>query len=265
MNNQTDEITKSAKEIISGAAIPIQTRDAGDFDALIEAVGDSRFVLLGEASHGTHEFYRTRAQITERLIAEKGFNAVAVEADFPDAYRINRFVRGTGEDRTATDALGGFERFPAWMWRNKDVVNFVENLRVHNDNLPENAEKVGFYGVDLYSLHASIEAVLQYLEKDDPEGLQRARERYSCFEDFGEDTQTYGYSTGLGFAESCEDEVVSQLLELNRRAGELAEKDDEDFFYAEQNARLVKNAEQYLPLDVSQRRVELESARPAYG
>jgi erythromycin esterase-like protein len=248
MNNQTDEITKSAKEIISGAAIPIQTRDAGDFDALIEAVGDSRFVLLGEASHGTHEFYRTRAQITERLIAEKGFNAVAVEADFPDAYRINRFVRGTGEDRTATDALGGFERFPAWMWRNKDVVDFVENLRVHNDNLPENAEKVGFYGVDLYSLHASIEAVLQYLEKNDPEGLQRARERYSCFEDFGEDTQTYGYSTGLGFSESCEDEVVSQLLELNRRAGELAEKDDEDFFYAEQNARLVKNAEQYYRL-----------------
>jgi erythromycin esterase-like protein len=248
MNNQPDETKKSAKEIVCEAAIPIQSGDAGDFDALIEAVGDARFVLLGEASHGTHEFYRTRAQITERLIAEKGFNAVAVEADFPDAYHINRFVRGAGEDRTALDALSEFERFPAWMWRNKDVVDFVKNLRVHNDNLPENAAKVGFYGIDLYSLHASIEAVLNYLEKNDPEGLQRARERYSCFEDFGEDTQTYGYSAGLGFAESCEDEVVSQLLELNRRAGELAEKDAEDFFYAEQNARLVKNAEQYYRL-----------------
>jgi erythromycin esterase-like protein len=249
MEKDSGEPAESAKEIIVKAAIPLGAGAESAYDALIESVGEARVVLLGEASHGTHDFYRARAQITQRLISEKGFNAVAVEADFPDAFRVNRFVRGAGNDKTAEEALGEFQRFPAWMWRNKDVVDFVESLRSHNDNLPADSSKVGFYGIDLYSLHASIEAVLNYLEKTDPEGLQRARERYSCFEDFGEDTQTYGYSTGLGYADSCEDEVVSQLLELNRRAGELAEKDGgEDFFYAEQNARLVKNAEQYYRL-----------------
>ncbi|HEX8638554.1 MAG TPA: erythromycin esterase family protein, partial [Pyrinomonadaceae bacterium] len=160
MERDLGETTESAKEIISKAAVPLSTGDSRDYDALIESVGDARVVLLGEASHGTHEFYRSRAQITRRLITVKGFNAVAVEADFPDAFRINRFVRGAGDDKTAEEALGEFQRFPSWMWRNKDVVDFVESLRSHNDNLPANSSKVGFYGIDLYSLHASIEAVL---------------------------------------------------------------------------------------------------------
>jgi erythromycin esterase-like protein len=250
MNKKQEVSGTLAKDVIKEAAIPLRAGEMTDYDALIDFVGDARFVLLGEASHGTHEFYRERAQITKRLITEKGFNAVAVEADFPDAYQINRFVRGVGDD--AVDALDEFKRFPAWMWRNSDVLDFVGWLRTHNDALPQNSPKIGFYGLDLYSLHTSIGEVLKYLEKIDPEGAKRARDRYSCFDHFGEDTQAYGYATGLGFSQSCEDEVVNQLVEMTRRAGELANLDGrvarDDFFFAEQNARLVKNAEQYYRL-----------------
>ena len=220
-----------------------------DYDPLLKSIGGSRFALLGEASHGTHEFYRERAEITKRLIEEKGYTAVAVEADWPDAYRVNRYVRGQSEDEDARAALGGFKRFPTWMWRNTVVVEFVDWLRAHNDALPGGATKVGFYGLDLYSLYASIEAVLGYLEKVDPEAASRARRRYSCFEHFGEDTTSYAYAAAYGAAESCEPAVVEQLVELRRRASELANRDGrvarDEFFYAEQNARLVKNAEEY--------------------
>jgi erythromycin esterase-like protein len=215
----------------------------------MEMIGESRFALLGEASHGTHDFYHTRAQITERLITEKGFSAVAVEADWPDAYRVNRYVQGRGDDAEAVEALGSFKRFPTWMWRNTDVVEFIAWLREYNDALPEGRRKVGFYGLDLYSLHASARAVLDFLDKVDPEAARRARYRYSCFEHFGEDTQAYGYAASFGLSKSCEDEVVSQLLEMQKRAADLARRDgqvDPDaFFMAEQNARLVKNAERY--------------------
>jgi erythromycin esterase-like protein len=225
------------------------TGGGGDYDPLMKLIGDARFVLLGEASHGTHEFYRERARITRRLILEKGFTAVAVEADWPDAYRVNRFVRGRGTDAESVDALAGFKRFPAWMWRNADVLDFVGWLREHNDALSSEQRKAGFYGLDLYSLHSSMEAVLNYLDKIDPEGARRARHRYSCFDHFGEDTQTYGYVAGLGLTESCENDVVNQLVELRRRAHEYASRDgrvaEDEFFFAEQNARLVKNAEQY--------------------
>lgn len=225
------------------------TGASSDYDPLIQEIGDARFVLLGEASHGTHEFYRERAQITKRLIQEKNFNAVTVEADWPDAYRVNRYVRGASEDAEAIDSLAGFKRFPTWMWRNADVLDFVGWLREHNDALTTDAHKVGFYGLDLYSLHASIEAVLGYLNKVDPQAAERARYRYSCFDHFGEDTQAYGYAAGFNLTESCEQEVVSQLLELRKRAADYASRDGrvaaDDFFFAEQNARLVKNAEEY--------------------
>lgn len=237
------------EDTIKREALVLRHDEISDYDPLIKLIGDARFVLLGEASHGTHEFYRERAQITKRLIEEKGFSAVAVEADFPDAYRVNRFVRAAGTDEDAIDALAGFTRFPAWMWRNADVLDFIGWLRTHNDDLPAGKAKIGFYGLDLYSLHASIEAVLTYLDKIDPEGASRARQRYSCFDHFGEDTQTYGYATGLGIADSCEEEVVSQLVEMHQRASELANRDGrvaaDDYFFAAQNARLVKNAEHY--------------------
>ncbi len=225
---------------IRAAAHPL-TGGAADYDALLDAIGDARFVLIGEASHGTHEFYRQRALITRRLIAERGFAAVAVEADWPDAYRVNRFVRGIGDGATAIDALGGFARFPTWMWRNADVLDFVGWLRNHNDTRAHDTPKAGFYGLDLYSLHGSIEAVLGYLDKVNPQAAQQARQRYACFEQFGSDPQSYGYATSFGAAESCADEVVSQLLDFQRRTAELMQRDgrlaEDEFFFAEQNAR----------------------------
>lgn len=219
-----------------------------DFDPLLRLIGDARFVLIGEASHGTHEFYRIRAEVTKQLIRERGFTSVAVEADWPDAYRVNRYVRGRGTDEDAEEALEGFRRFPQWMWRNADVLDFVGWLRTHNDGLPE-AQRVGFYGLDLYSLHASMEAVLRYLSIVDPEAAQRARIRYGCFDHFGGDPQAYGYGAGFGLAPSCEAAVVEQVAELRRSAADYARRDGrvaaDDLFFAEQNARLVKNAERY--------------------
>jgi erythromycin esterase-like protein len=235
------EALRESAHPLSGAAT--------DYDPLIERSGAARLVLLGEASHGTHEFYRERAEITRRLIEEQGFTAVAVEADWPDAYRVNRYVRGLSDDVFAIDALADFRRFPTWMWRNTVVVEFVEWLRAYNDALGPGAAKIGFYGLDLYSLHASMEAVLRYLEMVDPAAATQARARYACFDHFGEDTQVYGFLTGSGLARSCEGEVVSQLIELQRRASEYARRDggvaEDELFYAEQNARLVKNAEAY--------------------
>jgi len=243
-----DPIRPIVTDLVRDAAHRM-TGSAADYDDLLEFFGDAHVVLLGEASHGTHEFYRERAQITKRLIREKGFTAIAVEADWPDAYRVNRYVQGQNVDADAVEALGGFRRFPAWMWRNADVLDFIGWLRSHNDSLAPGSAKTGFYGLDLYSLHTSIEAVLNYLDKVDPAGAQRARYRYACFEHFGEDPQAYGYAAGFGLSHSCESEVIGQLVDLQRRAAEYARRDGrvaaEDFFYAEQNARLVKNAEQY--------------------
>ncbi len=215
-----------------------------DYDALLERVGESRFVLIGEASHGTHEFYRERSRITRRLIAEKGFAAVAIEGDWPSAARVNRYVRGAGTDRSVELALDGFERFPAWMWRNTDVLQFVGWLRRHNDAVAP-ARRAGFYGLDLYSLFDSIAAVLHYLQRADPAAARRARERYACFEQFGEDSQRYGYATAFGLSQSCEDEVVAQLVEMRERAGAARGSEPDERFHAEQNARLVRNAEEY--------------------
>src|SRR5438132_13114684 len=176
--------TSSLTDLIREAA-QLLTGATTDYDPLIEMIGDAHFVLLGEASHGTHEFYRERAQITKRLIEEKGFTAVAVEADWPDAYRINRFVRGASRDAEAIEALANFKRFPAWMWRNADVLDFIGWLRNYNDSLSRSRQKIGFYGLDLYSLFGSIEAILHYLQRVDQPAANRARYRYSCFEHFG--------------------------------------------------------------------------------
>lgn len=243
-----DATTRQLADVIKTAAQPI-TGAASDYDELLNLIGDARFVLIGEASHGTHEFYEQRAEITKRLIQEKGFTAVAVEADWPDAYRVNRYVRGVNDDPTPNEALAGFQGFPSWMWRNTDVVNFIGWLRQYNDSLSSQAIKTGFYGLDLYSMYASIQEVLTYLDKVDPEAAQRARHRYSCLEHFEEDSQAYGYAAVYGLSQSCEEEALNQLRELQRRTAEYAQQDGQlaadEFFYAEQNARLVKNAEEY--------------------
>ena len=220
-----------------------------DYDPLLDMIGDARFVLLGEATHGTHEFYSVRSDITKLLIKQKGFNGMAVEADWPDAYQINRFIQHVGRQVEAIEALSGFKRFPTWMWRNADILDLIGWLREENDRHHKKAPKIGFYGLDLYSLFGSIAAVLNYLERVDPPSVERARARYSCFDHYGENTQAYGYAAGFGISESCEREVSAQLEELRQRAAEYASRDGQiaadEFFYAEQNARLIRNAEEY--------------------
>ncbi len=241
-------LSESTVSEINRFASPI-TFSPGDYDPLLEWIGDRSLVLIGEASHGTHDFYRERALITRRLIEEKGFRAVAIEGDWPDAYRVHKFVRGTGPDSNAYEALGEFTRFPAWMWRNTDVLAFIDWLREFNTRIPQREDRVGFYGLDLYSMHASIRAVLSYLDKVDPEAAQRARYRYGCFDHFGEDTQAYGYAATFGLSKGCQEEVIGQLIELRRRSLELASRDGrvdpDDYLSAEQNARLIQNAERY--------------------
>lgn len=239
---------RATARALADAATPL-TGAPSDFDSVLESVGEAQVVLLGEASHGTHEFYRIRGEITKRLIRERGFAAVAVEADWPDAFRVNRYVRLRAGDADAGEALAGFRRFPQWMWRNADVLDFVGWLRAHNEGLADPARQVGFYGLDLYSLHASMDAVVQYLQTVDPDAARRARARYACFDHFGGDPQEYGYAARLQLGASCEDDVVAQLVDLQRGAAAYAARDgrlDGDAqFAAEQNARLVVNAEHY--------------------
>jgi len=196
-----------------------------DYDSLLARTAGTRFVLLAEASHGTDEFYRERAEITKRLIVEQGFTAVAAEADWPDAYRVNLYVRGASDDGGPEEALADFKRFPGWMWRNTQVVEFVDWLRRWNDALPPETPNVGFYGLDLYSLYTSMGAVVAYLDEIDPEAAERARERYACFDHFGSDPQLYAYAAYTGRAEWCEQQVVEQLVELQRLAADRATRD----------------------------------------
>ncbi len=220
-----------------------------DYDALLERVGDAPLVLLGEASHGTHEFYRERARITRRLIEERGFEAVAIEGDWPDADRVSRYVKGAGNDLDAEQALDGFQRFPTWMWRNADVLDFVGWLRARNERLGDGERAVGFYGLDLYSLEASMHAVVEYLEQIDPAAAQRARDRYECLHPFAQDSSGYGEAVLLGVSEPCRRRVLEQLVELRRRAGDYLRRDglvaEDRYFLAEQNAIVVANAEEY--------------------
>ena len=247
---------KTLAELVSSRARPL-TGARTDYDPLLGLVGDARFVLLGAQTHGTHEFYRERAHITNRLITQKGFNAVAVEADWPDAYRVNRFVRGESDDKDGAEALGGFTAFPAWIWRNVDMVDLVGWLRSHNESALIPKEKVGFYGLDLYSLHKSIDAVVAYLDRVDPTAAKEARTRYGCFDHSGEEVRRYGFSARLGIARSCEDEAVKELIDLRRRRAGLLRRNgpvaEEDLFSAEQNALLVENAERYYRAMFSER------------
>ncbi len=209
----------------------------------------SRRMLLGESTHGTHEFYRERARITARLIEDRGFNAVAVEADWPDAYRVNRYVMGQSIDSDAREALSGFERFPAWMWRNADVVRFVEWLRARNaaHSLPQS--KARFFGLDLYSLRASMDAVISYLDVVDAEAAAEARRRYGCFDVVGGEGQLYAGALARDLIGPCEEAVVAELMDLRQRSASLLLHDGmvarDEYFFAEQNARLVRNAERY--------------------
>lgn len=234
-------------EIVRQHAIPLDLETAAQ--PLLDAIDPSvSLVLIGEATHGTHEFYRIRADLTRALVQHRGFTCVAAEADWPDAYRANRWVRLHGDDQTAEDALADFTRFPRWMWRNREVVRFLRWLRAENTSRPVDA-RVGFYGLDLYSLHRSMARVIEYLDKVDPAAAARARRGYACFDVFGDDVRAYGYVATLNLDHSCEDDVIEQLVELRRRAADYASRDGriaaDEYFVAEQNARVVRDAEAY--------------------
>lgn len=240
---------RTAAESISSVAIDAAA-GVPPREALEELIGDARIVLIGESSHGTHEFYEARATITKWLIEERGFCAVAAEADWPDAYRVNRYVRARGEDESADEALRGFERFPAWMWRNTVVRDFVDWLRIRNRRYSSDQLQAGFYGLDLYSLHRSMQEVISYLDKVDPKAAARARERYACFDHTSaDDGQAYGFSAAFGAGPSCESQAIEQLVEIQRNALAYARRDgllaEDELFYAEQNAQTVRNAEEY--------------------
>ncbi|TWI69589.1 erythromycin esterase-like protein [Pseudoduganella lurida] len=240
----------SDRKIIEALKLEAQPFDTEeDFTRLLDHMGDASIVLLGEATHGTREFYRLRAEISKRLIVEKGFDAIAVEADWPDALRVSRYVQHGGDDMTAEGALAGYKRFPQWMWRNHEIEGLVNWLREHNAHVASSARRIGFYGLDLYSLQQSMHAVIAYLEEADPEAARRARERYACIDHMAEDPQHYGYATSFGMKEDCAKEVRRQLAELTRQANEhlqsMGGQVPDDLFYAQQNARVASNAEVY--------------------
>jgi len=227
---------------IARIALPLEGNV--DLDPLLERIGDARYVLLGEASHGTSEYYQLRARISQRLIREKGFSFIAVEGDWPDCYQVNQFVRGSDAGgRTAREVIESFARWPTWMWANHEIVQLANWLHKHNEGL-DDQRKVGFFGLDVYSLWESLYALMGYLRRSGTEALPAARRALQCFEPYGEDAQRYARATAL-VPTSCEDEVVRLLREMRARKDPDRNGGYDDFFTAEQNALVVKNAESY--------------------
>jgi len=241
----TAEVADGVKELaqrVREVALPLV--HPGDLDPLVERIGDARYVLLGEASHGTADYYRWRAVLSQRLVREKGFSFIAVEGDWPDCFRVNRYVKAAPEAGScAREVLHAFARWPTWMCANEEVVALAEWLRKFNTGRPE-SRKVGFYGLDVYSLWDSLYAVMGYLAKSAPEAIPAARRAFQCFEPFGEEVEEYARATAL-VPTTCEAEVVELLRTLRRQAVKQNGHDSETFFAAEQNALVVKDAEAY--------------------
>ena len=255
MLDRTDPRTDGTEAVVDAVRDRARPLTDDSFDDLVAAVGDATCVLLGEASHGTAEFYRLRARLTKRLLRDHGFDFVAVEGDWTDCYNVNRYVKGAPSDAAGGDpadrddpfdgahsVLDEFDRWPTWMWANWEVAAFVRWLREYNDDR-EASEMAGFYGLDVYSLFESMAAVIEYLEEYDPDAAERARDAYNCFEPYGEDAREYARSTRI-VPDSCEGEVVDILIDLQR--GRLdADGGPDAEFAAEQNALVAKNAEEY--------------------
>ncbi|KAK9322178.1 putative erythromycin esterase [Lipomyces orientalis] len=235
----------SIRSLIQSAAEELPDIDDSSFGAKFDRFGSCRVVLIGDASHGTSEFYRARAAITKRLIEKHGFTIVAVEADWPDARAVDRYVRLGNVSSKDVDPLAAFKkRFPTWMWRNQEVKEFIQWLKQHNQSRPT-AERAGFYGLDLYSLKTSMHAVLEYLDKTDPDAAKAARQRYSCLTPWLDDPAKYGLAALRRGQAPCEEAVVRILVDLLSKRLEYAQQDLEGFIDAEMNARLVKDAEEY--------------------
>ncbi len=233
---------KSLPEMIADCAVPLPEIDDPQFGALFDRFAGKRVVLLGEASHGTSEFYRARAAISRHFIEEHGFTVVAVEADWPDAASIDRYVRHRPRPAHAEPP---FQRFPEWMWKNTDVLDFVEWLRTHNGKVNGPNRQAGFYGLDLYNMNGSIAAVLAYLDKVDPEAAKVARERYGCLTPWQREPATYGRAVLTAGYRKCEEAVVKQCRDLLGRRLDYTADDGDSFLDASQNARVVASAEEY--------------------
>jgi erythromycin esterase-like protein len=238
-SNTADAQQASALAAVKAAAKPLNTPT--DLQPLIDMIGDAKVVLIGEASHGTHEFYQMRAQISRFLIEQKGFNGIAVEADWHSASSINDYVRGAGDANTPEAALQNFDRFPSWMWRNTDVRDFIRWLRDYNEQIEPEEIRIGFYGLDVYGMFGSIADVIEGLETIDPEAAERARDRYRCFQGFDENPQVYGYVAASDQERSCHLPATEQLMELVENPPHTPL--EELALSLEQNARVVLNSE----------------------
>jgi erythromycin esterase-like protein len=244
-----EQVLKNLMLVIDNKSLDFKINDDSSYLYLLEKIGEAHMVLIGEATHGTQEFYKIRAELTRHLILKKGFMSIAIEGDWPDAYQVNRYVKGIGKKNNPGLALRSFSRFPTWMWRNTTMLPFLHWLREYNDVIENYNQKIGFYGLDIYSLNKSISAVIKYLQKKDPDAALRAKQRYACFDNVGSTPENYGYLARVGIKESCIKNAIEQQLDLQHNASNLIKSDgisaEEEYFYAAQNARIVKNAEIY--------------------
>ncbi len=247
LNREAKEISppkkkKTVKELIEDVAEPFNNPESAELSPLLERIGDARVVLIGEATHGTSEFYRLREQITRELIKKKGFNIVSLEADWPDAAHIDRFVRDTNISLPEDEP---FTRFPSWMWNNGEVLRFVKWLKDDNESKSEPDEKTGVYGLDFYSMYASVKAIIDYLEEIDSSLAETARNRYGCLSPYENNPASYGAAAMSDEYKKCEKKVTDMLFKIFTHRVELGEKNGARYFDALQNARLVANAEKY--------------------
>jgi erythromycin esterase len=240
-NEKTNEQTDLARLLTDNS---VEFNSVSDLNTLADKIGDAKYVLLGEASHGTHEYYTVRAKISKLLIEQKGFSFIAVEGDWPDCYRLNRYIKNYKDSgKNAYDAVQNFNRWPTWMWANWEIISFAEWLKDHNEKLPVN-KKVGFYGLDVYSLWESLEAIISYLEKTDPQAKQKAINAFRCLEPYSaEEGQSYAHAT-LMVPSLCENEVVDLLTQIRKNMVNY-NTDHEAVMSAEQNAQVIVNAQQY--------------------
>jgi erythromycin esterase-like protein len=232
----------SLEDQITGSAIRLE--DSGSLDPLMEQIGDAKYVLLGEASHGTHEYYVWRARLSRRLIEEKGFSFVAVEGDWPDCFDLNCWVKGYSDEREVIDMLNKFDRWPTWMWANWEVAAFLEWMRSVNTNRPDE-KKIGFYGLDVYSLYESLESIMNYFRDKDPETARKVREAFQCFEPYNKDIYQYARKASI-LPSNCEDEVIEMLKSISSKQtknGNISQREAD--FNAEQNALVAVHAEEY--------------------
>lgn len=244
---QIPETTVSLPELIYDSSEHFSDIDSANLDGLLERIGDSRLVLLGEATHGTAEFYDMRARISRELIEKKGFNIIAVEADWPDATSIDDFIRDPGHnpDMKANFKIKPFSGFPTWMWANHSVLAFTHWLKDYNQKINSAEDTVSFYGLDLYNMYSSIEAVLDYLQEVDPGAAEAARWSYACLMPWADDPSLYSHNMQSGRYRGCRYEVFAVLQDLLKKRAYYKQQDRQRYFNAEQNARLVRNGERY--------------------